>query len=94
MLKLKNLAVTFFYKSGASIARLLPKQLAASVPILAAVLLPSILPTKKKMVSRHMRRVMGLQVSEQEIKKSVGQAFGSYARYWIESFRLPKETGA
>lgn len=94
MLKLQNLAVTFFYKSGASVARLLPKQLAACVPTLAAALLPSILPAKRKMVTRHMRRVMGAQVSEQKIKKSVGQAFGSYARYWIESFRLPKETGA
>jgi hypothetical protein len=40
------------------------------------------------MVARHLRRVHG-EVSADALRREVRRSFASYARYWIESFRVP-----
>jgi KDO2-lipid IV(A) lauroyltransferase len=37
----------------------------------------------------NLRRVVGAQVSEEEMDGLVREALRSYARYWLEAFRLP-----
>lgn len=44
------------------------------------------------MLERHLRRVFGEAATDDEISRHVGQAFGSYAAYWLESFRLASMT--
>lgn len=45
------------------------------------------------MVGRHLQRVQpGLQ--GRALRRTVNATFSSYARYWVESFRLPKLTPA
>lgn len=39
---------------------------------------------------RNLRRVVGPAVSELRMDRLVGDALRSYARYWLETFRLPK----
>jgi KDO2-lipid IV(A) lauroyltransferase len=39
---------------------------------------------------RNLRRVVGPEASERELDELVGAAMRSYARYWLETFRLPK----
>jgi lauroyl/myristoyl acyltransferase len=39
---------------------------------------------------KNLRRVVGPQVSELRLDALVGEALRSYARYWLETFRLPK----
>jgi KDO2-lipid IV(A) lauroyltransferase len=41
------------------------------------------------MVERHQRRAHAGELGEADLKRAVHGAFNSYARYWIESFRLP-----
>jgi phosphatidylinositol dimannoside acyltransferase len=39
---------------------------------------------------KNLRRVVGPEVSELRLDQIVGDALRSYARYWLETFRLPK----
>ena len=72
------------YLAASTVARRLPGPVAEltarSVGELAAVAFRG----RRAMVDRHMRRVGG----------SPREAFRSYARYWLESFRLPDLTPA
>lgn len=44
------------------------------------------------MIERHLRRVHGEGLQGSELRSAVRASFDSYARYWIESFALPRET--
>jgi KDO2-lipid IV(A) lauroyltransferase len=39
---------------------------------------------------KNLRRVVGPQVSDLRLDQLVGDSLRSYARYWLETFRLPK----
>lgn len=41
-----------------------------------------------------MRRILGADAPESRIREAVAEVFASYARYWLEAFRLPAETPA
>ena len=43
-----------------------------------------------RQLRKNLRRVVGPQVSELRMDRLVGDALRSYARYWLETFRLPK----
>ena len=43
-----------------------------------------------RQLRRNLRRVVGPEVSELRMDALVGEALRSYARYWLETFRLPK----
>jgi len=76
------------YKLGALAARLVPGPLAAGLvtPFGAGASFAS--PERRAIIERHLKRVdptlRGLR-----LRRAVQEAFDSYARYWIESFRLP-----
>lgn len=42
-----------------------------------------------RMIERHLQRVHGGALSQPALRHEVQRAFASYARYWVESFRLP-----
>lgn len=46
-------------------------------------------PERRELVARHLRRVYGDDVSPLTLAARVQESFGSYARYWAESLRLP-----
>ena len=77
------------YRIGAMAARMLPAPLAATLPRIAAAPISKILPKKRQMIERHMRRAMGSGATTKEVRRAATNAFASYCRYWIESFRLP-----
>ena len=43
----------------------------------------------KKTVERHQRRAKGPNATRLSVRLATQEAFESYAKYWIESFRLP-----
>lgn len=47
------------------------------------------MPRRRTMLARHLRRVHGGCLPEDQLRREVRRAFSSYARYWAESFRLP-----
>ena len=81
--------MTALYRLGALAARSLPGPVAAVLPSIAAFPLNLVLRKKRSMVQRPMRRSLGPGHGDKAVKTAARKAFASYARYWIESFRLP-----
>lgn len=76
------------YKLGSLLSKGVPTALSALVG--AAVGGPASLAMRDKrlMVERHMRRVVP-SASDWQIRRLTQKVFDSYARYYVESFRLP-----
>jgi phosphatidylinositol dimannoside acyltransferase len=76
------------YRTGAVAARLLPGVAADALATPFGVGANVASPEKRSMMMRHLRRVdPGLGTLG--LRRAVQQAFDSYARYYVESFRLP-----
>src|SRR5437867_4185083 len=45
---------------------------------------------RRATIERHLRRVRGPGLRGMALRRASQQAFDSYARYWVESFRLPR----
>lgn len=44
---------------------------------------------RRRQVARHLQRVHHGALSPGELRRAVQRSFDSYARYWVEAFRLP-----
>src|SRR5207237_1243677 len=44
---------------------------------------------RREMIARHLERVHGRALSPDERRTAIRKSFDSYARYWMESFRVP-----
>lgn len=76
------------YRTGSLIARLLPESLAGGLAGAFGTGVGLINPPRRAMIERHLRRVNPTW-SRQRVRAAMHEAFESYARYWVESFRLP-----
>lgn len=76
------------YKLGSLLSRGVPGFLSGTVGSLIGIPFAIGMRNKREMVERHMRRVRP-QASSIEIRRLTQQVFDSYARYYLESFRLP-----
>jgi len=47
---------------------------------------------RRRMLRRHMRRVLGPDAPEAEVNRHASRAMGAYARYWVDTFRVPSLT--
>lgn len=78
-----------------AVARRLPDRAPATVARVVAPALALAMPGRRRMVGRHLSRVAGAgQQSGPGLRTQVRDAFGSYARYWLESFRVPDLSAA
>ncbi len=80
------------YRSGGALAQRLPFPVAGTLARRVGRALMVAMPGRRRMVARHMRRVYGPALSPRELRRAVRAVFDSYARYWLETFRLPRET--
>lgn len=86
--QLSDQLTTGSFRLGAIAARMTPSVVAAglAMPFGAGASVTS--PERRQMIERHLRRVdptlRGLR-----LRQASREAFDYYARYWIESFRLP-----
>jgi KDO2-lipid IV(A) lauroyltransferase len=80
------------YRAGAVIAQALPT--AVSEPIANGVgrALMHAMPGRRAMATRHLRRASGGTLEGRALDAAVGAMFDSYARYWLEMFRLPHDS--
>ncbi|MCU1355920.1 MAG: putative acyltransferase [Acidimicrobiales bacterium] len=76
------------YRAGSALARLLPEATVQPVSDGLGHLGSLAFGGRRAMVARHQRRIAP-ELSEREVRAAVRATFSSYARYWIESFRLP-----
>jgi phosphatidylinositol dimannoside acyltransferase len=78
------------YVAGSRVAVALPERPAyAGVHFLGGLLgrLPS---RKRAVVERNLQRVTGAEAGSPELRRVVIGAYRSYARYWLETFRLAR----
>lgn len=73
------------YRAGARLARALPEPVADVAAAAAGRTAARLLRGRRTMVERHLRRAGAHDVAAADV-------FASYARYWLESFRLPDAT--
>ena len=76
------------YKFGSLAARLMPGPLAYGAASSIAFTASFANTTRRRMLERHLRRV-NPRLDRTALRVAVGEAFDSYARYYMESFRLP-----
>ncbi|HEX7166363.1 MAG TPA: phosphatidylinositol mannoside acyltransferase [Acidimicrobiales bacterium] len=76
------------YRVGAAVANALPVPVASVLAAGAGAGFSRALKGRRTMLARHLRRVYGDGLSEAQLDAKVAQAFDSYAKYWLESFRL------
>ena len=87
--RLPRLSSYYAYRVGSGLARSLPQPVAALATRGAATGLGWGMRGRREMVSRHLRKIHGDALSEAALQAEVERAFASYARYWMEAFRLP-----
>ena len=81
--------VTAAYRAGASFSRSVPRPLAELTAMGLSRVAASVSKERRMLVARHLRRV-DPSLSGKELDRAVDATFDSYARYWVESFRLPQ----
>lgn len=77
------------YRFGSRLARSLPPPLARAATRAAGMGAAGAMGERRAMVERNLRRVRGDDLTGLALRRSVQATFDSYARYWVESFRLP-----
>lgn len=87
-------AAYYGYRAGSAVARSLPRPLAGVLAVGGSRVMARTMKARRLMVERHMQRVHNGRLSGRELDRLVRRAFDSYARYWLESFRLPGTSAA
>lgn len=92
MPKLPDPAVVAAYRGAAALAPMLPRKVAERGGVALGRVLQHTMRAKRSMVWGHQERIarvqLGRQPTDDEIDERVDAAFRSYARYWVDSFRL------
>jgi len=77
------------YRLAAAVAQNLPGVVTVPAAAALGLIFAQAMRDRRGMVERHLRRVKG-PLSAPAARRASQAAFDSYARYWLESFRLPK----
>ena len=86
---MKERLVELGYGAGWGVIRALPKPAAWAIFRTAADRAARRNGPGRQRLARNLRRVVGPEVSEDELNGLVREGLRSYARYWLEAFRLP-----
>ena len=76
------------YRAGSLLARVMPGLVATGLASPIGIGANFANPQRRAMIERHLRRVNPTW-PRWRLRSAVQEAFESYARYWVESFRLP-----
>jgi lauroyl/myristoyl acyltransferase len=82
-------AVVRAFRAAAALARVAPEPVAMASERVFGVGAALVARNKRRVVERNLRRVLGPQLHGRELRRLINATFASYARYYIESFRLP-----
>jgi KDO2-lipid IV(A) lauroyltransferase len=77
------------YQAGSLLARALPEPVAQLSGRTVGFWLTVGMAGRRQVVERHLQRLHGRRMGPLELRREVHRTFDSYARYWLESFRLP-----
>jgi lauroyl/myristoyl acyltransferase len=79
------------YRAGALVAQAVPPALGRPLATGVGRVLLHTMPGRRAMSARHLSRASGGELRGAALDGAVAGAFDSYARYWLEMFRLPHE---
>ncbi len=80
----------WLFRGASTLSRAVPGSVAEGVAgAVGARVIPLLAAERRAQVERNLRRVHGPGFDGPELRRAVGATFASYARYWVESFRLP-----
>ena len=82
--------VYYLYVAGSRVALAIPEPVAYALAH-AFGTISARLSKKRFVVARNLARITGRAPESPEVQRLVGDAFRSYARYWLETFRLVRE---
>ena len=91
--RMTDAATVNTYRLGSLAARLMPGPLAAGAAASIGFGASLANPVRRRMVERHLKRVSPT-MDGASLRVAVQQAFDYYARYYVESFRLPSMSKA
>ncbi|MBI4882538.1 MAG: phosphatidylinositol mannoside acyltransferase [Actinobacteria bacterium] len=86
--RLSDAATVGGYRLGSLAARLMPGPMASVTAASLGFSASLSSPSKRAMIERHLKRV-NPKIRGASLRVAAQQAFDSYARYYMESFRLP-----
>ena len=84
-------SVYYAYVVGSAIARMMPERLAYAFAHVAGTLAARN-SRKRGVVARNIARIVGEPPDSDTVDRLVTEAYRSYARYWLETFRLVRES--
>jgi phosphatidylinositol dimannoside acyltransferase len=86
---LRQRAPYYAYRSAAGVARLMPASMAGLSARGVGTVFAAAMRDRRALVARHLQRVHGPELTGVALEAAVQRSFDSYARYWMEAFRLP-----
>ena len=78
----------YAYRVAGAVAQSLPASVASRLSRGLGSALPWAVRARRRMIARHLQRVHGGVLDDRALRLEVKRAFDSYARYWMEVFRL------
>jgi phosphatidylinositol dimannoside acyltransferase len=76
------------YRAAEWLARRVPKRWDEGLLTVATAVAIAVMPRRRRMVARHLQRVAGRPLQASDCRRAVRASFRSYARYWLDTFRL------
>ncbi len=73
------------YRGLAAALQLIPRPIAAVAANAAGFVIAGASRSKRPLVHSNLRRVLGPEADEADVRRLVRKAFSSYARYWVEA---------
>jgi len=80
----------YAYRAAGAIAEALPAPVASATAWVLGKTFARAMRERRHMITRHLQRVHGGTLDEPAMRREVQRAFDSYARYWMEAFRLTR----
>jgi phosphatidylinositol dimannoside acyltransferase len=77
------------YQVGAAVSRAVPAPVAGALATVGGTVAAAVAGDRRRQVERNLRRVHGPELGGTALRRAVVETFISYARYYVESFRLP-----
>jgi phosphatidylinositol dimannoside acyltransferase len=82
----------FAYRGAAALANAIPEPVGYPIATTAGRALAPFLPGRRRQVARNLQRATGGALSGRALDRAVSDTFAAYGRYWLELFRLPRDT--
>jgi lauroyl/myristoyl acyltransferase len=82
------------FRAGGVAARVVPNPIARGVVSVGARAVAAAAGDKRTIVERNLRRIYGDELDGSLLNKKVAATFDSYARYYLDSLRLPSLSAA